>query len=134
MDEFDRGVRASIAAHDMFYGLGQAIGFGLSRRAASQGAIIADLQAENQALREQLSIISRNAMQWEHYALTVEADRDHNNDLLRDVIAENEEAADRYSQLHHYNEELLRYAHALQEQVPQEQSQPEAKGSIRRTF
>ncbi len=73
-------------------------------------------------------------MQWEHYALTVEADRDHNNDLLRDVIAENEEAADRYSQLHHYNEELLRYAHALQEQVPQEQSQPEAKGSIRRTF
>ncbi len=120
MEEFDRGVRASIAAHDMFYGLGQAIGLGLSRRAASQGAIIADLQSENEVLRERLNVVIQNAMQWEHYALMLEADRDHNQGLLRDIIAENEEAADRYDQLHHYNEELLRYAHALREQVRQE--------------
>ena len=133
MDEFDRGVRASIVAHDMFYGLGQAIGFGLSRRAASQAAIIADLQAENEGLRERLNALIQNAMQWEHYALTLEADRDHNHRLLRDVVAENEVAADRYDQLHHYNEELLRYAHALREQVRQEQSKPGAKGLVGRT-
>lgn len=50
MSEYDRGVRASIVAHDMFYGVGQAVGLGINQYRQGQSLRLEELRSENDRL------------------------------------------------------------------------------------
>lgn len=82
MSEYDRGVRASIVAHDIFYGAGQAIGLGLNQYRQAQSLRLEELRSENDRLRTDLDIALHNEALWETSTINMEADRDYCKSLV----------------------------------------------------
>lgn len=115
MSEFDRGVRASIVAHDMFYGVGQAVGLGLRQHRLGQAALINALRCENEALRTHLDLALNNGALWENCAAEMEADRDYCNALFKNRTAEYNKLVDEYNLLLQQKNEWIAYANRLKE-------------------
>lgn len=113
MSEFDRGVRASIVAHDVFYGVGHAVGLGLRQHRLSQAAFINELRVENDHLRAHLDVALNNTAVWEDRAHVMEADRDLADSAFRQRTVEYNELAEAYNELLRQKNEWVLYAEGL---------------------